>query len=313
LSLKVFCYEPGCAGAWDSFVESSKNGTFILRRTYMDYHSDRFEDHSVIIERGGRICALLPAHQVADRICSHNGLTYGGFVIGPDMKTPTMLDVFEKVLEYYRDRGIESVLYKTIPHIYHRLPAEEDRFALFRRGARLIRRDVLSVIGMGHPPVIQDRRARGARKARAEKVSSGKDDDWAGYWAMLTGHLEQRFGVAPVHSLEEINHLRSLFPERIKLFGARNASGSLIAGTVIYETDLVAHVQYIASNDEGRKLAALDLLFTELVRDYCSTKPWFDFGPSNTPPGRDLNTGLIEQKEGFGGRAVMHDVYEVRA
>ena len=44
------------AREWDAFVGASKNGTFLLTRPYMDYHADRFTDHS-LIARGddGRI------------------------------------------------------------------------------------------------------------------------------------------------------------------------------------------------------------------------------------------------------------------
>ena len=31
---------------WDQFVDESKNGTFMLKRDYIEYHSDRFEDYS---------------------------------------------------------------------------------------------------------------------------------------------------------------------------------------------------------------------------------------------------------------------------
>ncbi len=34
---------------WDAFVQASKNGTFLLQRNFMDYHSDRFFDCSLLI------------------------------------------------------------------------------------------------------------------------------------------------------------------------------------------------------------------------------------------------------------------------
>ncbi|MBQ3777207.1 MAG: hypothetical protein II835_03825 [Fibrobacter sp.] len=37
---------------WDAFVEMSKNGTFLLKRNFMDYHSDRFFDCSLLIYSG---------------------------------------------------------------------------------------------------------------------------------------------------------------------------------------------------------------------------------------------------------------------
>ena len=37
---------------------------------------------------------------------------------------------------------------------------------------------------------------------------------------------------------------------------------------------------------------------------------YFDFGTSNEEGGKVLNTSLIYQKEGFGGRGVVYDTYE---
>jgi len=33
---------------WNAFVATSKNGTFLFNRGYMDYHSHRFEDCSLM-------------------------------------------------------------------------------------------------------------------------------------------------------------------------------------------------------------------------------------------------------------------------
>jgi hypothetical protein len=132
--------------------------------------------------------------------------------------------------------------------------------------------------------------------------------DWQPYWALLTEHLSDQFGVRPVHSIDEIELLHHHFPGNIRLFEARLA-GDVVAGVVIFESAMVAHVQYIATSPLGRAAAALDLLFPHLIEDVFATKPHFDFGISNEQQGRFLNQGLIEQKEGFGARAVVHDFY----
>ena len=35
-------YSPEDADLWNRFVNDSRQGTFLLRRDYMDYHSNRF-------------------------------------------------------------------------------------------------------------------------------------------------------------------------------------------------------------------------------------------------------------------------------
>lgn len=310
-ALSVRNYHPSLRAAWDGFVRQSKNGTFLFERDYMDYHRDRFSDCSLLISRNAEILAVLPANRSGDKVYSHQGLTYGGFVTSTAMTTPSMIDAFAAVIDHLRLSGCRTLYYKTVPTIYHRLPAEEDRYALFLLNAELYRRDVLSVVPMTSRIALQLRRRRGAEKSARSGVLISRSDDWAGYWTLLSALLENRFGVAPLHTLAEIERLRGAFPANIALHVA-SLAGEPIAGAVIYESARVAHVQYIAASPRGRELGALDQLFVHLLDDTYAAKDFFDFGISNEDDGRTLNRGLIEQKEGFGARAVVHDFYWLR-
>jgi Acetyltransferase (GNAT) domain len=310
---EIRSYTAGDRDAWNAFVRQSKNGTFLFLRDYMDYHAEYFTDHSLIVLAKNEIVALLPANRIGDEIHSHQGLTYGGLLTSPQTTTPAMLDLFASVVIHLAAQGFSKLNYKTIPWIYHRLPAEEDRYALFCLGAELVRRDVLSVVattGESGQATIQTRRRRGATKAVKRGIKVTRSDEWARFWSLLTAHLKARFGVRPVHGLDEIDRLRRRFPDNIKLYLAMDDSEP-VAGTVIYESARVAHVQYIASSEEGRNSGALDKLFLDLLGGDFATKPFFDFGISGEDGGRRLNLGLIEQKEGFGGRAVVHDFYRL--
>lgn len=295
---------------WDDFVRSSKNGTFLFLRDYMDYHRDRFVDHSLMAVVDDRLLALLPANQVGEELHSHGGLTYGGFVTSEAMTAPLMIEIVEALVAELSRTGIRALLYKTIPSIYHALPADEDLYALFRADASLYRRDVLSVVRMAQRPKLQDRRRRGATKATRAGVAIAPSQDWPAYWAMLSDHLAQRFETKPVHALAEIEALSRAFPDNIKLHAAF-AGEEMIAGVVLYLSTQVTHVQYIASSAKGRDMHALDLLFASLLDGVAQQRRYFDFGISNEQQGRFLNRGLIEQKEGFGGRAVAHDFYRL--
>jgi len=277
----------------------------------MDYHNDRFEDHSLMVFDGDDLVAVLPANRAGDDLHSHQGLTFGGLVTGDGMTTPRLLSLFAAMLDHLRGEKLRNLYYKTVPAIYHRVPAEEDRYALFLAGAALYRRDVLSVVPM--PPAIppQTRRRRGAAKAIKHGITVSMSRDWPAYWRLLSDHLKDRFGAEPVHTLAEIELLSGRFPENIRL-GVASLDGEILAGTVIYESPRVAHVQYICSSERGRDLGALDLLFTQLLGTSYAAKAFFDFGMSNLNDGRELNLGLIEQKEGFGARAIMHDFYRLQ-
>lgn len=309
--MRVVRYQADYRAQWDDFVAASKNGTFLFNRSYMDYHSARFIDHSLLVfDAKGALIALVPANRDGERLQSHGGLTYGGVICGPGMTTPTMLSSFDAVLSYLRSQGIRRVIYKTIPHIYHRQPAEEDRYALFLHGARLYRRDVLSVIELNARLPFQKRRQRKIAQASRFALQMQESRDYASFWSMLTENLAQAHGVAPVHSLDEIKRLSELFPENIRLHLC-SEQGQVAAGALIFDTGRVAHAQYISSSPRAREIGALDHLFSELITSVYARRPYFDFGISNEENGRYLNVGLIEQKEGFGARAVVHDFYEL--
>ncbi|MEQ8176276.1 MAG: GNAT family N-acetyltransferase [Syntrophomonadaceae bacterium] len=311
MEIRVEPYDKTQQGRWDDFVAASKNGTFLFNRSYMDYHAHRFQDCSLFIkDEKDKLIALLPANHRGSLLQSHGGLTYGGFVTGPNMTTPTMLAVFEAVLEHLVQAGFESLYYKTVPYIYHRLPAEEDRYALFMAGAEVCRRDVLSVVNQGVRVKYQERRRRAVKKAEKHGLEIRDGSDFDRFWPILADTLQSRFGVEPVHSLEEIELLHSRFVQNIKLYSTWSAE-QMLAGVVVYESSQVAHVQYIAASPEGRSKGALDLLFDHLITSVYKDKRFFDFGISNEMEGYKLNVGLIEQKEGFGGRAVVHDYYHI--
>jgi Acetyltransferase (GNAT) domain len=308
--LTIRPYHDTLRATWDTFVQGSKNGTFLFVRDYMDYHCDRFQDCSLLVFRDAELVALFPANRSGTEVHSHQGLTYGGVLSSERMTTPLMLDVFAVIIEHLRAADCRNLFYKTIPAIYHSLPAEEDRYALFLADAALHRRDVLSVVQAPAAIVPQVRRSRGAVKATKLGVTVSQSDDWTGYWALLSDHLMQRFGVPPVHSLVEIERLRRCFPDNIRLHVA-SLDEEIVAGTVVFESARVAHVQYVASSERGRDMGALDKLFLHLLEDTYGAKAFFDFGSSNENDGRVLNRGLVEQKEGFGARAIAHDFYRL--
>ena len=310
-AIAVAPYSSADHARWDAFVARSKNATFMLDRDYMDYHASRFQDASLIFySRPGQIAALLPANRDGDTVYSHGGLTYGGVLSDERMTTPLMLRVFDALLEHFRGVGVRRLLYKAIPHIYHSLPAEEDLYALFRCGAMPVRRDVSTVIRLAsRGPVRKGTQYSRAQAARA-KLNLCESVDYAGFWRILEENLAARHTARPVHSLAEILLLQQRFPENIRLFGCFRKD-EMLAGVVVYESKCVAHTQYISATEEGKRLGALHLLTEWLLREQYAAKSYWDFGHSNEDAGQKLNAGLIENKEGYGGRAVVYDQYEI--
>lgn len=303
-------FDPAARAAWDTFVSSARNGVFLFQRDYMDYHADRFHDHSLLFRRAGEVVALLPANQDGDALVSHGGLTFGGIVSSRRMTAALMLDVFAALLAYMRSRGIPRLLYKAVPHIYHEVPAEEDLYALTHAGARLYRRDLSSTIALAHRLPLAKGRRSALNVARRNGVTVQRSADFHAFMTLEAEQLAQRHGVRPVHTGDEMALLAGRFPENIHLYTAEQA-GELVGGVIVYESSRVAHAQYIATSERGRSASALDLIMDHLLNEQFAEKQWFDFGISTVDQGRTLNAGLCAHKEAFGARAIVHDFYEL--
>ena len=311
--MEIVRYNVSLKGEWDAFVLKAKNSTFLFLRDYMDYHADRFADVSLMFYDNKVLRALLPANFCGDdrSVVSHGGLTYGGFIFSADVRGGEAIALFEGAVRWMkRELGAVCFVYKPVPYIYSVLPAQEDLYALFRMGARLVGRSLSSVVDNASRQGFSELRRRKVAKAAKSGVVYACSDDFSAYWEILEDVLGARHACRPVHSLEEILLLYSRFPENIKLYAAYS-SGTMLAGCVVYETANVAHVQYIAVSDAGRAVGALDGLFDYLFNNiYCNVR-YVDFGISTEDGGRVLNEGLLFQKEGFGARGVVYDVYKI--
>ena len=297
---------------WNEFLTHSKNGTFLFDRRYMDYHADRFADHSLMVYDRGRLCALLPANDDGQGGWrSHQGLTYGGLVMDEKCRAAMVVDIFAQLNCYLRQAGFRHVVYKHVPWVYCCLPAEEDLFALFNVCHATIRsRDVASVVMLDRRLPFSNLRRRGMKKALTAHLQVEETVQFRPFWQLLEDNLQSRFNARPVHTLQEIELLHSRLPEHIRLFVV-TGGGMLVGGTVLYVSGQTVKTQYISANEEGKRTGALDLLFHELLQRFAvENMRYFDFGTSNLVSNDDLNAPLIFQKEGFGGRAVCYDTYE---
>lgn len=296
---------------WNAFVAQSKNGTFLFFRGYMDYHADRFADYSLMFYLDGSLYALLPANRRGDTLYSHQGLSYGGLIMSEQATAAAVGILFDELNAFLRIDGFCRVVYKAVPWIYHRLPSEEDLFALFLHcGAQILGRDISSTIIPTRPVKWKRGRLYAAHKARSNGIIVTPSDNYAAFWLILSDNLMRKFGARPVHTLDEMMLLHSRFPDHIQLWTAHSAAGELLAGTVLYVNDGVVHSQYISASDEGKHLHAVDGLYDHIIHRAYACAAYIDLGTSNMPNSSDLHESLIFQKEGFGGRAVCYDTYE---
>ncbi len=303
-------YIPEKADEWNRFVAQSKNGTFLFFRNYMDYHSDRFEDYSLMFYRDGQLYGLMPANRKGDVFQTHAGLTYGGLVMDSKTTAAATVELFRELNEYLLANGFRHVFYKCIPWMYHQLAAEEDLYAIARTcDFRLQERDLGTVIIQSNTIRWERIRRRALKRAQEAGIFVERSNDMAGFWQVLCDNLKRTYNSKPVHTLEEMELLHSRFPENIVLYVAKK-DDEILAGMVLYVSKQVVRAQYSSASVLGKELGAIDIIYDRVICHDYAHLPYFEFGTSAYADSNAINETLIFQKEGFGGRGICFDRYE---
>jgi hypothetical protein len=307
MNFEIKKYSPEHKKTWDDLISLSKNATFLLYRNYMDYHMDRFNDHSLLIFHNSQLVALFPATISNDQIVSHGGLTYGGLLYTPSIGAEDTIRIMEAIIDYYYRQNFKSIYYKSIPHIYHKIPSEEDIFAITFLGFNLVRRDISSTISFNNQ-TMKGKKINGAKRAIKEGFSFEETDDSKGVIDVFNHSLIEKYQKLAVHTPNELNRLRANFKTNIKFFNLTYGD-EIHGGAILFIANSVVHTQYVATSLFAKKNRGLDLIIYKIFEIYSDTFTWFDFGISTENDGRYLNTPLIKSKEEFNFRGICYDSY----
>ena len=320
--IRIIRYTAKMKTEWDTFCKNSINGVFLFYRDYMDYHSDRFQDHSLLFYKGKKLIALLPCNEKTEKhdnsaemtkiLSSHDGLTFGSFIMGTHTHQSDMMDCVDALKEYCKAEEISEVRFKPVPLLLQSTPAEQDVFALIYHGAKLLKSEpsIITEINGYVPNYGEKWSCRCATQSKLSFKCGVEDSDWKQYHQLLSYVLDKYHQTTPVHSLSELLLLRNRFPENIRLFGVFDES-AMVAGTVVYLYNDTVHTQYMAANEEGREKRALHFCIQKLVEYYKKDKDWLDFGTSMLNRGTELDKGLIMFKEGFKGNTVLYNKWSL--
>jgi RimJ/RimL family protein N-acetyltransferase len=306
--IEVARYASERSDEWDGLVDTARNGLFLFRRGYMDYHADRFEDLSAMAYVDGQLAAVLPVSidRESGLASSHGGLTFGGPLFRKDLRGDVALGVLDAMLDGLRAWGARELEVRLLPQFLASYPSAEADYGLWRRGFTLARRDLSSIVPLAERIELNSSKKQAVAKAVKAGLAVG-DRSIEAFHALLAEVLGWRHGVTPFHTCEELQLLRQRFPDEIVLRTVEQ-DGEMLAGVLVYRYPNAWHTQYMAASLDGRRVGALDLIVVQLIEEAAAAGvEWLSFGTSTTAQGRELNKGLLWQKESFGARSVTHD------
>lgn len=294
---------------WNAFIGQAKNATFLFHRDFMEYHNDRFRDYSLIVLDGEKWVAVLPANVVGNELFSHQGLTYGGLVYLENIGTESVEIIFDVILVFLKENKIQNFILKLIPDFYQLRASNEINYFLFQKKADLLKRSMNLAIDYSLPLQISKSKLKHFRRISELGICIEETEDCTSFWnQILIPRLQEKYQVNPVHSLKEINQLKSKFPLNIKQINAY-FEGEIVAGITLFCSQQVVKSQYGATSLKGESIRALDYLFINLIMKYGSEFSFFDMGIVDDND--SYNKGLLKQKEELGCAVYVQDVYKV--
>lgn len=312
-SFKVLPYKLSNKTEWNKFVLENNQQTFLFYRDFMDYHSDRFEDYSLMIYEDDQLIGLLPANKVGDEVYSHLGLTYGGLLFCSDWNNSKSQYVFELVLSFLRDNQIKHLYIKSFPIFYDNATSKISKELVLNNKGKIYRTDKVLAIDYGMPFTIHKTKLKHYRKNKNKGFVIEEVGEFSSFWhKVLVPRLKNKHNVKPVHSLEEIELLKSRFPNEIKQFNI-SLNGEILAGITIFDKGNVVKSQYGATTDQGQKERAIEYLFLHLIfRFKDAGKHYFSMGTVTENNEIGYNKGLLKQKEELGCSVYLQDFYSLK-
>lgn len=307
--------------AWDNFISSANNGTLFHTRRFLNYHHEgRFNDHSLEFFKKGKLVGVFPAAIIETEnsriLVSHPGASVGSFAVPEDLTFADALEMVEQLIEYSKSENFNGIKLTQPPTIYSKRLSHYIDFALQKNGFMYVKREISSILFLEKSidenlTKFKSTHRTAVRKAEKSGVIVKQTDDFASFYEILEKNLSIRHDVKPTHSLDELLHLKEIFPQKINLFGAY-IEGKMVAGVVNFiATENVVLAFYISHDEAFQEVRPTNLLFYEIF-EWAIQKKFsvFDFGifTVNEKP----NFGLARFKENFGASGQFRDTLEIK-
>lgn len=292
-------YSEEDSAEWDNFVATSRNGHFMVQRSYLAYHGDRFIDNSLIVRNAAsKIIMVIPFNRRGKAVFSHEGLSFAGPIVGYGVSALDVQRCMNAVVEWLKRHDVSVAHLRLVPDIYHLKPSADVRHFIFGLGGVVGRTRLSATIDLRERYRISHGKLNGYRRALRDGLFVGESTRLDAFHEMLTSRLMTRRGAQPVHSLDQLRYLFTRHPDHVVLVTAEEQD-RVLAGAMWYVDRGVAHLQYVASTEEGRRRRCVDAAVIFGIERFKDLK-YIDFGHSHSPANEQIDWKLLRQKEEFG-------------
>lgn len=316
--IQIRVYSDKYRDRWDEFVDNSRNGTIFHTRSFLSYHPEgRFKDRSLLFLQDGNIVSILPGCLIENNsgltLASHQGSTYGGFVIPQKLGVAKALQLVDLLLEFMKKEGICDIWMRYPEYIFEKEPSEEIKYAMWHRGFGMDYIELSTCYDLSIYPT-ESPISWEAKKGYERGVSCIYDDNnYQAFHSLLFETLTSKYNRTPTHTLEELNNLRNLLGKRLVLFSAYYKE-YFAGGMIVFLTnEKTAHVFYSAvKKDLIKGIYVSDTLIDYTIRTLKKRGVQFiNYGISTEEKGRTINFNLFRFKERFKGFGVVRETWKL--
>ncbi|MGB9701228.1 MAG: GNAT family N-acetyltransferase [Candidatus Kapaibacteriota bacterium] len=306
---------------WESFVETSNNGTMFHKMAFLDYHPHgKFDFYHLMFRRGEELVAVLPGglKENGAIFWSPVGASYGS-IVTKDIPFALALEIVDTFMEFCKFKGIKEVFLIPPPLIYSINYQQHVEYAMLYRKFDFELHYISHSVPLNKGDYFKniDAKARRIiRKNRREHIIQVREsNDYEAFYPILEKN-KAKFNVKPTHSLEDLKKLEKLMPNNLKLFMAYY-NETPVAGSLLFLTNKkVALCFYIMLLYEYNKYHPNFILMDETLNWAQSNGyEWFDIGVSQDTSSDDPMTpslNLIYFKERFNSRGILRSTYHFK-
>lgn len=315
---------PHDRSSWTSFAERSNNGTVFHTPAFLDYHPEgRFNNHHLVLEGVSRqkiafVPGALSETDGETWFRSYPGASYGGPVLDDTSGLDKVEKIIDALVKYCRKQGFAGIEITPPPLCYFRRPHNYMDFALIRRGFSYKKRELTAVIDLRRLGEEIDlgfsqSARRGVKKALKSGLRVVEDNDFSRFYPVLANNLNERHGVRPTHTLEELNLLdRLLGQNAVRQFITVDGSGEVHAGMVMFHCNpRVTLAFYISHNEESQALRPVNLVYREVI-DWARKMGYHYLDLGTYTLNMEVNYGLCRFKESFSARGQFRNTFRGR-
>ena len=219
-------FRPSEEKIWDFFVPKTNNGTLFHLRSFLNYHpNSRFNDHSILVRKKGKLFSLFPAVEqiIAGKkiLFSHPGATVGSFSLPENLSIADALCLGEQLIKYAKGKKFQSIKINLPPNLYQRRLSNYMEYSFFKHGFKYTKREITSILFLEKTiektkKKFRPSHLRAVRKAKEKNIIVKESQDIEAFYTILKNNLKIRHGVIPTHTLKELKQLFNLFNHDIE-------------------------------------------------------------------------------------------------